>query len=134
MKSEKLIFALLLGVALGWVGGSVRSPPSARTVWVRDTIREKVFVPRDVRVVRVDTLVVHDTVRVPLPIEQKVYASKDYRLVVEGFRPELAALEIYRKTPRPKRWGVGVQAGYGVSEKGLSPYIGVGISYNVLNF
>ena len=30
------------------------------------------------------------------------------------------------------RWGVGIQAGYGISDKGLTPYIGAGLSYNIL--
>ncbi len=108
------------------------------TVWIRDTIRERVFVPRNVEVVRVDTLIVRDTIRVPIPIEQKIYATDNYRAVVEGFRPNLTALEIYRSTPivttRPSRWGIGVQAGYGISSGGLSPYIGVGVQYNVLTW
>lgn len=36
---------------------------------------------------------------------------------------------------RPKRLGVGFQAGYGItSEFKVTPYVGVGISYNFINF
>lgn len=38
------------------------------------------------------------------------------------------------KLPKPKRFGVGISAGYGVTAQGLSPYIGVGINYNLINF
>jgi hypothetical protein len=36
--------------------------------------------------------------------------------------------------PKPKRIGIGFQLGYGASKDGLSPYMGVGISYNLFNF
>lgn len=38
------------------------------------------------------------------------------------------------KLPKPKKFGVGINAGYGVTAQGLSPYIGVGINYNLINF
>lgn len=43
---------------------------------------------------------------------------------------------IIEKKPKPKRWGIGVQTGvgYAPNSNNISPYIGVGISYNILNF
>jgi len=44
------------------------------------------------------------------------------------------------KTPiyEPKRWGIGVQIGYGINHIDnkfqTSPYIGIGVSYNLFNF
>ena len=38
------------------------------------------------------------------------------------------------KLPKPKKFGVGISAGYGITAQGLSPYIGVGINYNLINF
>ena len=39
---------------------------------------------------------------------------------------------------KPKRWGIGLQAGYGVSFSNkqikATPYIGIGISYNILTW
>ena len=35
---------------------------------------------------------------------------------------------------KPKYFGIGFNAGYGISKNGLSPYIGVGINYNLLKF
>lgn len=37
-------------------------------------------------------------------------------------------------TARPRRWGVGVQAGYGITADGLRPYIGVGVQYHLFSF
>lgn len=39
-----------------------------------------------------------------------------------------------KEIPKQKRFGVGIQVGYGITDKQLSPYIGVGISYNILRF
>ena len=38
------------------------------------------------------------------------------------------------KMPPPKKIGIGVQMGYGINGHGLSPYIGIGLSYNVIRF
>jgi hypothetical protein len=118
------------------------------TVFIRDTLRETVFVPVERRIVRVDTVFLKtpgDTVRVEtlVPIERKVYATGDYRAVVEGFGPALVEMEIYRqnslitreitRTLKPRRWAAGIQAGYGLTPRGPSPYIGVGVQYTVLS-
>ena len=40
----------------------------------------------------------------------------------------------YINLPKQKKWGLGINAGYGVSKSGLSPYIGLGVNYNLINF
>jgi hypothetical protein len=119
------------------------------TVVVRDTVRETVLVPKIRYLTRVDTvllLVPGDTVKVPVlvPISRKVYEGEDYRAVVSGFRASLDTLDIFRKTQtvtntvvqrvevpgKPKRWGIGVSAGYALTPQGVKPYIGAGIQYN----
>lgn len=81
-----------------------------------------------------------DSVPVVLPIEKKEYKTDEYRAVISGFRPNLDFIETYTKsqtvtvTPinrRRKRFGLGVQVGYGITRNKLSPYIGVGVSYNL---
>jgi hypothetical protein len=36
------------------------------------------------------------------------------------------------KAKRPKRVGIGLNLGYGISNSGLTPFVGVGISYNLI--
>ena len=36
--------------------------------------------------------------------------------------------------PKQKKFGLGVNAGYGISKNGLSPYIGLGVNYNIIEF
>lgn len=84
-----------------------------------------------------------DSLRVPVvvPIERRVYVTADYRAEVEGCRPRLVSMELYRQTQvvtetpvaRPRRWGIGIQAGYGLAPRTghFEPYIGVGIQYSI---
>jgi len=125
------------------------------TVVVRDTIRDAAPVARLTAITRVDTVFVRvagDTVRMAgdtvyvaaeLPVERKTYLTADYRAVVEGFRPSLVGVEVYRRTqfidrvrtvavPDARRWSIGVQAGWGFSPKGAAPYVGVGVGYRVV--
>ena len=123
------------------------------TVVVRDTVRETVLVPKVRYLTRVDTVLLPvpgDTVEVPVlvPISRKVYEGEDYRAVVSGFRASLDTLDIFRKTQtvtntvvqrvevpgKPKRWGIGVSAGYALTPQGVKPYIGAGISYSFITF
>ena len=89
----------------------------------------------------------HDTVLVHLPIEQRQYSDPRYTAWVSGYRPQLDSIQIYQQTQyitkevkvatKPKRWGIGLQAGYGVSlhngQLFPAPYIGVGLSYSIVN-
>ena len=95
-----------------------------------------------------DTLMLHDTVFVHLPIEQRQYSDPRYTAWVSGYRPQLDSILIYQRTEyitkeiktvtKPKRWGIGLQVGYGVSlhngQIHPAPYIGVGLSYSLINW
>ncbi len=80
-----------------------------------------------------------------IPISQKVYEGENYRAVVEGFNARLTEIEVfpdtYYITDREKhlvrkrpRFGVGLQAGYGITAGRPAPYVGVGIQYNLWTF
>lgn len=160
MNGKRLLLTLTAVLCIGFLAGWFSRVPArvedfiekVDTLVVRDTImRDRpVFVDR--YLVRTDTvkLAVHDTtlrvdsVLVDVPIERRIYEEDSlYRAVVSGYRPSLDSLLVYRTTteitkfvpvPVKKRWGVGIQAGYGFSRQGISPYVGVGISYNLINF
>lgn len=79
---------------------------------------------------------------IELPITQSVYEDSLYRAYVSGFDARMDSLILYprsemvtiTKHPKPKRWSVGVQMGYGMTLKGtpqFAPYFGVGVSYRV---
>lgn len=79
---------------------------------------------------------VHDTITVFVPISQSVYETELYKAWVSGYRAKLDSIEIYnkvqtiyvRKQVKKKRWGLGVQAGYGYPD---GFYVGAGVSYNL---
>lgn len=160
MNGKRLLLTLTAVLCIGFLAGWFSRVPArvedfiekVDTLVVRDTImRDRpVFVDR--YLVRTDTvkLALHDTtlrvdsVLVDVPIERRIYKEDSlYRAVVSGYRPSLDSLLVYRTTteitkfvpvPVKKRLGVGIQAGYGFSRQGISPYVGVGISYNLINF
>jgi hypothetical protein len=151
MKLRDYIFvALIVGLTFWGVSGRWAQPTAqARvdTLVVRDTVRDTVPVAVEKFLVRTDTVwlrAVADTVfvEVEVPVEQKIYQTADYRAVVEGFRPRLAEIEIFRNTTYIKettsprsRWGLGLQAGYGIAgDTKLRPYIGLGVQYNLITF
>lgn len=119
------------------------------TVCSVDTVRDTVLYP--VREVLVDSVpypvfvqVSGDTIRdtVYLPITQKVYKDSLYTAYVSGYRAKLDSIEVYsrrqtiyvRERMKRKHWGLGVQTGYGWNENGRGVYVGVGISYNLLEW
>ena len=143
--------AFLIGRRVGKQGQEETIITQVDTLVIRDTIRinEPVIVERrvvDTMTIEVpDYLVVHDTAYVNLPREEVEYRDTSYRAVVSGFLPRLEEIEIYRQdrvvtieTTRTikerSHWGLGVQAGAGISTQGLVPYVGIGVSYNILTW
>lgn len=86
-----------------------------------------------------DTIHIGDTVVLR---EQAYYEDSLYRIWVSGYRPRLDSLQIFSRTvnrtvtndiyhtitPKKKRWGIGLQVGYGYPN---GWYVGVGVGYNL---
>lgn len=92
-----------------------------------------------------DTLKVCDTIEkvIYLPRERLVYKDSTYRAVVSGVQPSLDSITVYKSTVyktitntviKRNKFGLGVQAGYGVTGSKLEPYIGIGITYNFITW
>ena len=153
------IVALGVGILAGWLIRGARSPQTETlvrtdTLTVRDTVFEPFPVPVEVirtdeiLVAVTDTVTVRDTVFMVLDREQKHYRGDDYEAWVSGYRPRLDSIMVFPQThyitttvttgASPKRWGIGVQAGYGAAvvggQAGLSPYIGVGVQWSVIQW
>lgn len=87
----------------------------------------------------------NDSLFLVLKRVQKEYRSPQFHAWVSGYDPKLDSIKLYQTTKyitkeipviqkQRSRWGVGIQAGYGAGKEGLSPYIGVGVSYNLLSW
>ena len=99
------------------------------------TIIDTIYLPQQPQQPQIDTL-----------IRQEItYKDSTYTAVVGGIEPYLKSIEIYPKTIYVKnnttttikvrsRFGLGLQAGYGLSRNGLQPYVGVGVQYNLIQW
>ncbi len=96
--------------------------------------------------IHADTLLT-DSITISLPITQKVYEDSIYTAWVSGYEPALDSIRIYQPVTtitktitnteihyKTKRWGVGVQAGLGVTPNRIEPYIGIGVTYNIFSW
>ena len=122
----------------------------ADTLYVRDTIveyepiLEERVVLKKVLVPVTDTLWIRDTLYVYLEREQVVWQDSLSRVYASGISPQIDSVQHFIQekvvtitipVKKPCRWGIGVQAGYGIPVGGRpSPYLGVGVTYNLLTW
>lgn len=164
-SSSKAVVAGFIGLVLGSILASAFLRQCVRcdtgevetvtdTLVIVDTVTERYPVPvketvTDTMLVAVrDTVMLRDTAYIVLGMTQRYYRGLGYEAWVSGYRPRLDSCRVFPRTvyisssavsrEPVKRWGIGIQAGYGM---GLSdgqvkafPYIGVGISWNFIRF
>lgn len=126
----------------------VYKPDTITMVRVDTVIHEKV-IPKNIVVDRIvyDTLFSRDSVLVAVnvPISRYTYSDSLYSAEISGYRVSLDKMEVFNREVTntvtntvikrvPKRWGLGVSAGYSFTPQGFQPYIGVGVNYNVITF
>lgn len=83
-----------------------------------------------------------DSVAVEIPIVQRHYRDSTYEAWVSGYEARLDSVRVFapttvitrREWKPPKRWHVGVTAGYGYGPRGVQPYVGIGITYSIISF
>lgn len=154
MKFLPYILITTLAFGLGWCCRS----PSVKEVPKYDTIQSAPIV---VTKVLVDTQYIlspflyfawidhTDTIRTDSCVhlrEYKEYQDSNYYAKVSGIAPRLDEIRVYPKTVyetqyiyrdvvhKPKRWGVGLSAGYGMCKDGLGPVLAVTVNYNLFQF
>lgn len=155
-----LVLTFLCGYLLGRPHGDLQPRTEVRVDTVHDTVTIAEPVPRDSVVLQYvtvklpvapsDTLSavnyaqnelenMRDSSTVVLPITQTHYTDSAYDAWVSGFHAKLDSIRLYppviTKTVTiykpPNRWSVGVTGGYGITPKGLQPYIGIGVTYRL---
>ena len=120
------------------------------TLVLTDTIVK--MQPKPYKVTIIDTIYIPQQPQQPqqpqidtLIQQEVIYKDSTYMAVVGGIEPYLKSIEIYPKTiyvnnnttttiKVRSRFGLGVQAGYGLSRNGLQPYIGIGVQYNLIQW
>ena len=107
-----------------------------KPIWVTSKVRDSVRFA----VPKAQTDTVHDTVYFYLPQQEIVWTDSLCSVYAHGINPVIDSVKHFLPTktiipkPNPKKWGIGIQAGYGASEDGLSPYIGIGVTYSLIRF
>ncbi|MGL5562521.1 MAG: DUF6808 domain-containing protein [Tannerellaceae bacterium] len=154
MKWQIVFFTFLIGCLLYTCSYSVKVnekvviKTDTITITKIDTVIDTVPVEKIVERKVIDTMRIHtsDTMYVVIDREQRVFEGEQYRAYVSGYRPVLDSIHIYSKTntvyveteraikQRPKRFGLGVQVGYGFAGARAAPYVGIGVHYNLLSF
>ena len=162
MKPEKYILmgmGIAAAIPIGFLVGNrvgrnaPGEPPTPKvdTLFIRDTFKvtEPKYITRrvvdSVLVPVTDTLYLKDTLFVILEREQVTWEDSLARVYASGIQPHVDSVihftqevVITKEIPviqvKPTRWGLGIHAGYGAGKDGLTPYIGVGVSYNLLSW
>lgn len=128
-------------------------PPEIKvdTLIVRDTIMQykPIFVDKikvdSVLIPVKDTIVIRDSVYIYMDREKITWRDSLCEVYASGIMPQVDSVRHFQeykyitiKTQVPVKvkshWGLGVNAGYGVGKGGLTPYIGIGVSYNILSW
>lgn len=148
-----IVIALFAGFGLSRCGNGkevIREVMTTDTLVVYRTDTVHIDRPVPTLVTTADTLYIRDTVTqtviAQLPVETKLYTDSLYRAQISGVRPNLDFVEVFPRTEykyiyqtetisqKPKKWGLGVSAGYAFTGSKMQPYIGVGISYDLLQW
>ena len=92
---------------------------------------------------------VNDSLQLVLLRVQRHYSDSTFDAWVSGIDPRLDSIKTYRTNMvitkeipviqvKKTRWGLGIQAGFGAGLTGThvyyTPYVGVGLSYNILSW
>lgn len=118
------------------------------TITIREAFFEEKITLQKVLVPVTDTLIVRerDTIFVEMQREQVVWRDSLSAVYASGVMPEVDSVKhfISERIVREKevieikkrsRWSIGIQAGYGIGLSGdvrMTPYVGIGVSYNLL--
>lgn len=149
-----LVVILIIGYYSGLNQAMRQDIPQNDTIYLRDTItqyepilEEKVVLQKVLIPVR-DTIWIHDTLYAYLEREQVMWQDSLSRVYASGIVPQIDSVQHYVKerivtkevsihVKKPCKWGIGVHAGYGVQfgeQIRTAPYIGVGITYNIVSW
>lgn len=126
----------------GSLPAEIRTETKVNTVVKVDTLLISLPMAPLLTIRLTDTMRIGDTV---VYREQAYYEDSLYRAWVSGYRPRLDSLMVFPKTvyqtvtndiyhtitPKKKRWGLGLQAGYGYPG---GFYVGGGISYDLFQW
>ena len=154
----KTIWIILLSLCVGALLSTMLTrscqvePPLPEMMVLRDTITEvyidthTVVKPQPYKVEVKDTIYIDKEYSGHVFVQETKWFgdNETYDMQVSGINVQLDWVKTYPKTVTqyinttetiyipPKKWDVGIQAGFGITPKGLQPYIGIGFTYNLI--
>lgn len=156
-NSVIILLALMVVGAAGFIAGRKTAKNGAEgtivervdTLVIRDTIvsyKPKYITRRviDTAYVPVPEYIVrNDTIYAVMEREQVVWEDSLARVYASGINPQVDSVMHYRTekvinhiipVKANPRWGIGIQGGVGAWKGGITPYVGVGVQYNILTW
>ena len=157
-KVMTILCVILLVMDIGVLWQNYRQktsvePPEIKvdTLIVRDTIMQyKPIFTDKIKVDSVlipvkDTIVIRDSVYIYMDREKITWRDSLCEVYASGIMPQVDSVKHFREyqyvtietaipVKEKSHWGLGINAGYGVGQGGLTPYIGIGVSYNILSW
>jgi hypothetical protein len=84
----------------------------------------------------IDELSIPNTQSIVVGNRKQGFLRTEYRIEVQNSNPYIKTTDIdsYTIKERNKRLGLGLYIGYGLNNTGLTPQLGVGLSYDVIRF
>lgn len=143
-----LVVCLMLACVVVWfrphkpLRAEIKTETKIKTVVKVDTLFISPPIAPLLTIRLTDTMHIGDTV---VNREQAYYEDSLYQAWVSGYRPRLDSLQIFPRivtntvtndiyhtvVPKKKRWGLGVQVGYGYPN---GWYMGIGVSCNLFQW
>ena len=150
------VILLVVDIGVLWQNHRQKTPVEPTeikvdTLVIRDTIMQykPIFVDKikvdSVLIPIKDTIVIRDSVYIYMDREKITWRDSLCEVYASGIMASVDSVRHFQEykyitfeTQVPVKvrshWGLGVNAGYGVGKGGLTPYVGVGISYNLLSW
>lgn len=161
MKKKLLYVVLALSVLLNvfLAGRAAKAEHGRADEWanevvvdtfvVHDTVRITEPAATSEKIVRVDTAwleradTIRDTVYIRVPITQVTYEDRQYKAVIQGYKPRLVSLDIYQNEKtiyshktivKPAKMAVSVGVYGGLGPRGLDYGVGVMVGFPVYSW
>ena len=151
MKTTLIIALLLLigfGVFLTYKHNTIKTEYITDTIRITKTYNKEKPIPYKVIVKSIDTIIIDSTHYTTIPIETKSYNdtiinNKDsviFKASLSGYKTSLDSINISVRSiqsiivqpiKKQSRYSIGLHIGYGFTNKGFSPIIGIGLSYRL---
>lgn len=149
-----LILSYVIGRRDGFNSAVETETEKVDTLYLRDTIvqyepilEERLMLEDELIQVR-DSIRIHGNLYMSMDREQVIWQDSLSRVYASGILPQIDSIqhfiserivtrELTQVVKKPCKWGIGIHAGYGVQlgdQVRTAPYIGVGVSYNILSW